>query len=251
MSTYMAGNAILSAADDAIRQLKANAALALRCSKEDIEIDNEQAYLKEDPSVSLKFKDIVYGVKDPNGNAIGGPVIGRGRFIMKHLSKLDRETGKGQTGPYWTVGAQAVELEYDQIEHTYRLVRAVTVLDAGKVIFPEGAIGQVMGAMNTGLSLATREINSYAPSGELKDTSIRTYKVMHYAENPIYIVEFIETPNISGPFGARGLGEHAVLGMPSALANALCKAAKVQLNTLPITFESLWKAVANVPQGRF
>jgi len=248
MSTYMAGNAILSAADDAIRQLKTNAALAMRCNKEDIEIGDEQAYLKEDPTKLLKFKDIVYGIKDPDGNAIGGPVIGRGQFIMKHLSKLDRETGKGQSGPYWTVGAQAVEAEYDQTEHTYRLVRAVTVLDAGKVIFPEGAMGQVMGGMNTGLSLATREINHYMQNGKLNDTSIRTYKIMHYAENPIYIVEFIETPNISGPFGARGLGEHSVLGMPPALANALCKAAHVQLDTLPITFESLWNAVVNLPK---
>jgi CO/xanthine dehydrogenase Mo-binding subunit len=249
MSTYMAGNAIISAADDAIRQLKTNAALALRCSREDIEIGNEIAYLKEDPSITLKFKDIVHGVKDIAGNAVGGPVIGRGHFIMKHLSSPERETGKGQPGPYWTVGAQAVEIEYDRTEHTYRLIKAVTVLDAGQVIFPAGAISQVMGGMNTGLSLATREINHYAQNGELKDTSIRTYKLMHFAENPVYIVEFVETPNISGPFGARGLGEQGVLGMPSALANALVNAAHVQLDSLPITFESLWNAVVNLQPG--
>lgn len=245
MSTYMAGNAIISAADDAIMQLKANAALALRCLPNDIEIENETAYLKEDPSVSLPFKDIVFGVKTKEGNALGGPVIGRGHFIMKHLSILDRETGKGQTGPYWTVGAQAVEVEYDQCEYTYRLVKAISVIDAGKVIEPECAIGQVLGGMNMGLSIATREDNHYGKTGELKDTSLRTYKIMHYGQTPIYIAEFIETPNLSGPFGARGIGEHGVLGMPPALANALCKAANVQLDTLPITFESLWNAAEN------
>lgn len=245
MSTYMAGNAIISAAEDAIRQLKANAALALRCPPDDIVIGNETVYLKEDPSISLPFKDIVFGVKTQEGNALGGPVIGRGHFIMKHLSKLDKETGKGQPGPYWTVGAQAVEVEYDQYEHTYRVVRAVSVIDAGKVIEPECAVGQVIGAMNTGLSIATRENNHYAPNGELKDTSFRTYKIMHYGQNPIYIAEFIETPNLSGPFGVRGIGEHGILGMPPALANALGKATNVQLDTLPITFESLWNAVEN------
>jgi CO/xanthine dehydrogenase Mo-binding subunit len=99
--------------------------------------------------------------------------------------------------------------------------------------------------MSTGLGIATREINHYAQSGELKDTSFRTYKIMHYGENPIYIAEFIETPNLSGPFGVRGIAEHGILGIPPALANALCKAAKVQLDTLPITFESLWNAVEN------
>ena len=243
MSTYMAGNAILSAADDAIRQLKANAALALRCSVEDLEIGDEKVYLKEDSTIFLDFKSIVNGVKEPNGNARGGPVIGRGSFTMKHLSILDQETGKGQEGPYWTVGAQGVELEYDLIEHTFRLVRGVTVLDAGKVIQPTCAMGQVMGGMNTGLSLATREINHYAESGELKDTSFRTYKMMHYAENPNYSVEFIETPNISGPYGSRGLAEHSVLGMPPALANAFSKAVGVEFDIIPITFESIWNAV--------
>jgi CO/xanthine dehydrogenase Mo-binding subunit len=245
MSTYMAGNAILSAAEDAINQLKTNAAIALKCTPDDIEIDNERAFLKENPSKYLGFKDIASGVKDSNGNASGGPVIGRGHFIMKHLSGLNKDTGEGQPGPHWTVGAQAVEAEYDKTEHTFRLVRAVTVIDAGHVIYPEGATGQILGAMNFGLSNTTREINAYAPNGELKTTSFRTYKVMHYAENPSYIVEFVETPNINGPFGARGLGEHGLLGMPPALANALGKAANVQLDALPITNEALWYAVMN------
>ncbi len=242
MSTYMAGNAIIAAADDALRQLKVHAALALRCTPEDIVLENETAHLKEDASVSLPFKDIAFGIKTQEGNAMGGPVIGRGHFIMKHLSKLDKETGKGQPGPYWTVGAQAVEVEYNRYEHTYRLVRAVTVIDAGRVIEPECASGQVLGAMSTGLSLATRENYIYSASGELKDTSFRTYKIMHFAENPLYTVEFIETPNVSGPLGARGVAEHGVLGMPPALANALSRAANVQLDSLPITFETLWNA---------
>jgi CO/xanthine dehydrogenase Mo-binding subunit len=249
MSTYMAGNAIIAAADDAISQLKANAALALKCSPDDVEIGQERAYLKEDPSKYLGFKDIVLGIKDANGNSSGGPVFGRGHFIMKHLSHLDKETGAGRPGPYWTVGAQAVEIEYDSAEHSFRLVRAATVLDAGHVIYPEGAAGQVLGAMNTGLSVATREAMSYSPSGEPKETSFRTYKIIHYAENPLYTAEFIETPNISGPFGARGLGEHGILGMPPALANALCKAAGIQLDALPITNESLWRA-ARLHDGR-
>ncbi len=242
MSTYMAGNAIIAAADDALRQLKANAALALRCTPEDIVLENETAHLKEDIAVSLPFKDIVFGVKTEEGNGLGGPVIGRGHFVMKHLSKLDYETGKGQPGPYWTVGAQAVEVAYDRTEHTYRLIRAVTVIDAGKVIEPECASGQVLGGMNTGLGIATRENYHYDAAGELKDTSFRTYKIMHFAENPTYISEFIETPNLSGPMGARGVGEHGVLGMPPALANALCKAATIQLDSLPVTFETLWGA---------
>jgi CO/xanthine dehydrogenase Mo-binding subunit len=191
----------------------------------------------------LPFKEVVFGITDPDGNAAGKPVIGRGQFIMKHLSILDPATGKGRTGPYWTTGAQGVEVEYDVSEHTFRLVKAATVMDAGKVINPGLAKGQVLGGMNMGLSLATREINHYKANGEMADTSFRTYKVMHYAENPQYVAEFVETPNLSGPFSARGIAEHSVLGMPPALANALGLAANVQLDALPISFETLWQAV--------
>lgn len=246
MTTYMIGNAIIEAADDAIGQLKENAALALRCDPENVVIENEKAFLKEDPSKFLEFKDIVFSIKESDGTAMGKPVIGRGRFTMRNLSTTDTETGEGKPGPYWTVGAQAVEVEYDQREHTFRLINAATVLDAGKVIQPGCATGQVMGGMNTGLGIATREINHYDPSSaELKDTSFRTYKIMHFNENPEYYAEFIETPNLSGPYGVRGLAEHAVLGMPSALANALARAAGIQLDTLPITFESVWNTVKN------
>jgi CO/xanthine dehydrogenase Mo-binding subunit len=213
---------------------------------EDVIIENGKAYLKEDPSQSLDFKDIVFCIKEPGGNAMGKPVIGRGRFTMQRLSILDTETGEGKQGPYWTVGAQAVEIEYNKSEHTFRLVNAATVIDAGKVIDPGCAAGQIMGGMNTGLSLATREVYNYDPqSAELKDTSFRTYKIMHFNENPKYYVEFIETPNLSGPYGLRGLAEHAVLGMPPALANALGRAAGIQFDTLPITFESIWNMAEN------
>ncbi|MEL4106903.1 xanthine dehydrogenase family protein molybdopterin-binding subunit [Oscillospiraceae bacterium WX1] len=243
MSLYMAGNAIIAAADDAVSQIKSNAAIALRCAPEDLDFDQDTVFLAEDPARFVKLKDVVFGVKYPGGNAAGSPVVGRGSFIMKHLSSLDPETGKGRSGPYWTVGAQAVELEYDLSEHTYRLVKAVTVLDAGKVISPICAAGQVLGAMNTGLSIATREKSHYSQNGEILDTSFRTYKLMHYAETPEFVVSFIETPNLSGPFGARGLGEHGVLGMPPALANALAKATGQQFDALPITFETVWKVV--------
>lgn len=245
MSSYLAGNAVLKAADDVISQLKENAALAMRCVADDIEFDGSRAYLKEDPEKCIELKNIVNGVKTEEGNALGHPVIGRGYFTMKHLSALDNKTGEGRPGPYCTVGAQAVEDEYDKIEHSYRLIRAATVIDAGTVINAACASGQVIGAMSMGLSLATREENFYTPNAEVLDTSFRTYKVMHYAEQPQYIVDFVETPNISGPFSVRGIAEHGILGMPPALANALSKAAGIELDSLPITFEAMWNAAQN------
>ena len=240
MTTFMLGRAVLRAADDAATQLKSMAAVVMKCAPEDLDIADERVFLKSDPTVFRLFKDLVLGYHYENGNALYGPVLGKGGFIMSDLNYLDRETGKGKSGPYWTVGAQAVEVEYDTREHTYRLVRAVTVIDAGKVLNPEMATALVKGGMCMGLGLGSREYFQYDPAGKVLDTSLRTYKVMHFGETPEYLVEFIETPFTEGPYGARGIAEHGIVGMPAALSNALSTASETELDALPVTPEKIW-----------
>ena len=69
----------------------------------------------------------------------------------------------------------------------------------------------------------------------------RDYKLLRFGEDPTYIVDFVETPQGDGPFGARGLGEQGIIGMPGALSAAFSAAAGTQINQLPITPELLWR----------
>lgn len=241
MTTYMAGRATLRAAEDLIKQLKSLAAVAMRCPPEDLIVAEEKVYFKQDPNIYISFKDLVHGYKYPNGNAVEGQILGRGSFIMSHISDLDKESGKGKPGPAWAVGAQAVEVEFDTKEFTYRFIKAATVIDAGKVLNPKTARGLITGGMCMGLGLGSREAFSYDVDGKVLTTSLRTYKVMHIGEEPEYIVDFIETPQIDAPFGARGIAEHGIIGIPAALANALSSAIQVDLNQLPLTPEYIWK----------
>jgi len=241
MTTYMVGRAVLRAAEDVIQQLKNLAAAVLKCPPEDLEVANEQVSVRQDPSLFLQFKDLVHGYQYPNGNSVGGQILGRGSFIMGDLNLLDQETGAGKSGPYWTVGAQAVEIEYDRKDYTYRFVKAATVLDAGKVLNPKMAEGLVKGGMCMGLGLGSRESFSYDKDGKVLDTSLRTYKVMHFGETPQYLVEFVETPEIDAPYQARGIAEHGIIGIPAALANALSLAAQAELDELPLTPETIWR----------
>jgi CO/xanthine dehydrogenase Mo-binding subunit len=160
---------------------------------------------------------------------------------MKYLIPLDPETGKGRTGPSITVGAQAVEIEYNPKDYSYKLLKATTVIDAGKIINPKGARALLMGGMNMGLGLATREEFIYNVVGELENSSLRTYKLMHFGEQPEYIVDFVETPQIDAPFGARGLAEHGIIGISAAFANAISNATKANFDSLPISSETIWK----------
>ncbi|MBC8589404.1 xanthine dehydrogenase family protein molybdopterin-binding subunit [Paratissierella segnis] len=248
MTTFMVGNAVLKAADDLIKQLKQVGAIALKCQPEDLDVGNEMIYMKTDPSKFVFFKDVVHGYKYENGNAVWGEIIAKGNFIMRQLTPLDKETGKGKSGMSWTVGAQAVEIEYDPRMHTYRLIKAATVMDVGKTINPKTSKGLVMGGMNMGFGLATREEFIHDDDCILQTTSLRTYKVMRFGEQPEYIVDFVETPQMGAPFGARGLAEHGILGIPAAFANAMSLATKEEFDTLPIFPETIYKKKKEVEQ---
>ncbi|MBW5444939.1 molybdopterin-dependent oxidoreductase [Cohnella sp. CFH 77786] len=240
--TFMAGRAVLRAADDAIRQLLDIAACVLRAPTDELAIGGEKVYVRADPNVYLPVKDICYGYRFPNGNTIGGQIIGRGTYTQRRMSVMNPETGEGTPGPEWNVGAQAVEIEMDTRDCTYRIVKAVSVIDAGKVLNLKGALGQVMGAMSMGLSFASRETFLFNELGAILNPSLRDYPLIRYGENPEYVVEFVENPCLDAPFGARALGEHGLIGMPAALADALSRAAGTRLNRLPLFPETVWRA---------
>lgn len=240
MSNYLAGKAVLKAADDIINQIKKIGAVALRCSEEDLEVAGEKVFTKYDPSYAIGFQDIVHGLTYPDGNSVGDQILGRGGYVLHHITHLDAETGKGKTGPEWTVGAQAVEIEYNKANYTYKILKAATVLDVGKVINPAVDRGIVIGGMSMGLGLGNRE--EFIMNGaKVENTSLRNYKVLHIGQEPQYLVDFIETPNIESPYGTRGFSEHSAIGMHAALANALSVAAECELDSIPIYPEKIWK----------
>lgn len=240
--TFMGGRAVLAAADDVIKQLIEIASCVLRAPKEDFEVANSRVFLRDDPSIGLDFKDVGYGYKYPNGNAIGGQIIGRGKYILRHISHLDPETGEGKPGPEWTVAAYGVEIELDRRDYTYRVLKACTVVDIGQIMNEKAALGQVMGAMSMGLAFAGRETFYFDELGRVLNPQLRTYRPLRYGEHPEYLVGFVETPMLDGPYGARGVGEHGLMGMPGALGNALSIAAGVSLRNLPLIPELIWKA---------
>lgn len=248
LSTFMVGRAVLDAADDVIQQLKEIAAVVLRCAPADLEVGEGKVYIRDDPTLNVALKDIVHGYSYPEGNSIGGQIIGRGKYVVRHLSPLDPQDGEGRPGPSWTVGCQAVEVEMNTRDWTYRIVKTATVADAGRVLNPKGARGMVMGGMCQGLGYGSREAVRHDPTGKLLTDQFRTYKMMRIGEEPEYLVEFLETPQIDAPYGARAVGEHGVLAIPAALANALGRAAGIEVDTLPATPELIWRLREGVAQ---
>ncbi|MBS4210272.1 xanthine dehydrogenase family protein molybdopterin-binding subunit [Bacillus sp. FJAT-50079] len=242
-TTFLAGRAVLAAAEDAINQLKRTASIVLQCSVEDLDVGNGRVYLKPNPEYGVEIKDIALGYKYPNGHSIEGQILGHGKHIQRHLTPMDKETGFGQPGPWWSVGSQAVEVEWDTRDFTYTILKAVTVLDGGTIINHMTATQQMRGGMYLGLSFASRESFLFNEEGIVLNPQLRTYPIIRFGEQPEYVVDFIETPTVDGPYGARGIGEYGVIGMPAALANSLSTAAQVELNELPLIPEQIWKTI--------
>lgn len=241
-TTFLAGRAAYAAAENAIMQLKKIAATVLQCAEEDLEVGGGRVYLKPDPSFGVNIKDISLGYKFPNGHSIGGQIVGVGTYIQRHLTPMDKNTGFGKPGPWWSVGVQAVEVELDEQNFTYKILKAVTVLDGGTIINPMTATQQMRGGMYMGLAYAAIEKFVFDGEGLVKNNDLRQYGTLRYGEQPEeYTVDFIETPAADGPYGARGIGEYGVIGAPAALANSLSTALEVELDELPLTPEYLWK----------
>src|SRR5699024_3703733 len=129
-ATHMVGNAVLEAAQDAKKQLKTNASYALHCKAEHLEVRGAKVHIKKDPKKYVNVADICFGYKLTNGNTVGELVIGRSSYIMEHLTTMDMKNGKTNPAPFWTVGAQAVEIELNTNTFFYDIKRAITVMDA-------------------------------------------------------------------------------------------------------------------------
>lgn len=243
LTEYMAGHAVVRAADDLIEQLRRNGAEALGCEIGEIEVSHGRVFSRKNPQRFIAFKDIVQGYKSHTGQSIGEPALGRGGFMLKGLSTLDPQTGQGKSGPAWTLGAQVVEIEADLKTYSYRILSASTVLDVGKVINPELMRAMAAGGASMGISLASREACSYNERGVPAAPNLRSYKLLHIGQEPDYRVDFVTTPEEDSPYGVRSYSEHGIIGIPAALGNALSAAFGKEILSLPLTPERIWKAV--------
>jgi CO/xanthine dehydrogenase Mo-binding subunit len=238
--TVMGGNAVIEAAHDCLRQMKEVAAQVLRAPVESLDHKDEKIFVRGHEERSVHYRELVYGYVYPNGNAIGGPVIGRGKYIAQGLCNLDPETGQGLPALNWTYGAHGVEVEVDTDTGALSLVKIISAFDAGKVIHEQNCRGQVIGGVIQGMGSATFEGFVFA-GGRLLNNSFVDYKIPTAKDVPPQMEQhFVETPHPEGPLGARGVAEHPMISVPSAMGNALANATRLELFELPMTPERVY-----------
>ena len=170
---YMGGNAVIEAAADCLHQLRAVASQALGVPVERLVCENETVFPVGEPQRAIPYRALALGYTFPNGNSIGGPVIGHGRFIATGLTNLDPETGQGRPAQFWTYGAHAVEIEVDTETGEIEVLKIATALDAGKVLNPLLCRGQVIGGIVQGLGSALHEGFRFDEQGATPEPQFR------------------------------------------------------------------------------
>ncbi len=119
----------------------------------------------------------------------------------------------------------------------------VTVHDAGTLLHPRLADGQVLGSFAHGFGPATGERVVYDKEGTLLTGSFMDYLCPTAAEVPPLRILHRETPSPFTPLGAKGLGEGNTMSAPSALANAVCDALGIDDIELPMSAPGIWEAM--------
>lgn len=242
--TWSMGNAILRAAAEAKRQIIEMVAEVWGEDPNDLDIidGNVVSYASEE-SIPLK-NIVVYGMQKPDGTWIGGPVLAKGRFMPTYVTPLDPETGQGPRAVvHFTTGAQAVEVEVDEETGQIEVKKIAAAFDVGKAINPDMVRTQMEGGAVQGMSTALLE-QLILKEGQPLNPTFTDYRIATTIDAPEEIKTIIvEVPQDDGPFGARGIGEHAMVPTAPAIANAVRNALGIEIDSLPITSEKVWAAL--------
>jgi CO/xanthine dehydrogenase Mo-binding subunit len=222
-STNIGGHAVIKACGELRTKLGAQAARMLQCGEEKVIYKASRFSNRDNPRKSLSLREVIA--------AAGGPLSAS---IEVEVPRMPSST---------SFVAQVAEVEVDRETGQAKLHRFVTAHDVGTIINPVAHQGQIDGGavMAIGSSLMEELI---ADNGKITTTSLGEYKLPSIADIPSFKTVLVRSPGGPGPYEAKGIGEHANVSPPAAIANAVHDACGVRLFDLPITAEKIFRSLA-------
>jgi carbon-monoxide dehydrogenase large subunit len=232
-STQIGGVAASQASDEVVVNAKRLAAEELEASPEDLQLDVEkgQFSVAGAPQSALSWADLA------------GRLEAKGR-----LAELSAETDFQAEQPTFPFGAHVAVVEVDPETGGVELMRLVAVDDAGRIINPLVAEGQVHGGVAAGIAQALYEEIAYDETGNPLSANLVSYCMPSAAELPNYEVVEMQTPTPVNPLGVKGIGESGTIGATPAVHNAVLDALVpfgVRHIDMPVNGERVWRALQN------
>jgi len=155
------------------------------------------------------------------------------------------ETEVPRKGSSTSFIAQVAEVEVDPDTGRVKLHKFVTAHDVGTIINPLGHQGQIDGEaiMAIGASLMEELIDDH---GKIATTNLGEYRIPNIADIPRFKTVLVHSEGGPGPYEAKGIGEHANVSPPAAIANAVHDACGVRVFDIPVTAEKIYRALHKV-----
>lgn len=153
------------------------------------------------------------------------------------ITPLD-DNGQGNPYAVYGFGAHLAEVEVDVELGTVRVLRVTAAHDVGRAINPTLIEGQIEGGVAQGLGMALME--EFVPG---KGENLHDYLIPSAGDVPPVDSILIEDPSSIGPFGAKGIGEQAVIPTAPAILNAIHDAIGVRIHKVPATPDRVRAAI--------
>ncbi len=256
--TLMTGHAAKEAGEDVRRQVIEVLADELNLPVEEIDIQNgfivfngdvdfsdlRTRYIKEHrgwldnpDSRQLTFKEasrIAYLAK--------GTIVGTGKYKPQFLGGKYKGAAVG-TSPAYGCSAQVVEVDVDLETGQVTIEKVTDAHDCGKAINRTSVEGQMQGSVSMGIGEAMHEEVKFDDKGRVINDDLAEYKMVTALDMPPVDAIVVETNEPNGPFGAKEVGEGAIMPTIPAVLNAIYDATGVRIYELPLTPQRVYEAI--------
>lgn len=230
--TYSAGRAVRAAAEDARRQLLRAASLLLEIGEADLEIVDGVVRPVGTPERAIPIAKLV------RSHARAGRSPIEGHATTEHTSLAP------------SVAGFVAHVRVDRGTGEVNVLELRAVQDVGRALNPALVTGQQLGGAAQAVGWALREQLVHDDAGQLLSATFLDYALPRADEVPSLATSYVEVPAPDGPFGAKGIGEAAVVAGAAAIANAVAAATGRRPRELPMTAPRVWRLLRISPGHR-
>ncbi len=231
-TTYVSGNAVVKAAKNMRKMLIKEGARSLDVKEEEIIFDGV-LFQTEDGKKSITLSELsnrLFYSED-----------------QQQLVATNSYVGTKSPPPFM---AGYVEVEVDTETGVVKVIDYTAVVDCGTTINPLLALGQVEGALAQGIGMTLYEEVLYNQKGGLITNNLMTYRIPTRKEITNMNVEFADSYEETGPYGAKSVGEIGIDTPPAAICNAIYNAVGVRIQSLPVTAENVLMGILKNKEKR-
>jgi CO/xanthine dehydrogenase Mo-binding subunit len=237
--TFCAGNAVTEAAHGLKKQILEIGAEMLEANIDDLEMKEKKVFVKGSPDRSLSYAEIgaasFYKKKKP--------LVAHGYYNGPEVPpEFNPATYEGYPSPALVFGTHLAEVEVDPATGKVEVLNFVAAHDLGRAINPLLVEGQIEGGAVQGIGWALME-NLQFENGEIVNPNFHDYKMLTIKDVPKISSLLVETVDPNGPFGAKGIGECAMVPTAPAIVNAIYDAVGVRIKDLPATTEKVFQGL--------